>query len=207
MDRRALVLAGGLLGCDSLAGKDYVGEPLFTLTGTFATTQTAPDQPVGGLALMWQDPAGAGGPGVAATAVPVAISFPSSFRVDVPTPPPDAAKFAFADSSVQLAEAYVYVVVDPSAPNLQPAGADRTHVLVYASADVAAGTLAADYLGGPISAGYHLRRFTVATPGAAQQQMIARCTGVPAACTARRGYQLAPIDDADPLRIAVSPPS
>ena len=204
---RRLALAVCLLGCDSLAGKDYVGEPLFTLTGSFTATSTAPDENVGGLALMWQDPIGAGGPGVAATAVPVAIAFPSTFKVDVPSPPPDAVKFSFADGDVQLAEAYVYVVVDPKAPRLVPAGADRAHVLIYASADVAPGTLAADYLGGPVSAGYHLRAFTTATtPGAAQQQMIARCVGLAAACQTRRAYQLAPVADDAPLRIAVTPP-
>jgi len=39
-------------------------------------------------------------------------------------------------------------------------GADRTHALIYTSADVAAGTLAAMYLGGPVTAGFHLRRYT-----------------------------------------------
>jgi hypothetical protein len=90
-----------------------------------------------------------------------------------------------------------------------PRGADRVHALVYVGADVAPGTLAADYLGGPLTAGYHLCRFAPGTPGTAQAQMIERCVGggAPrAACTIRRGYQLAPIADDDPLRIAVTPP-
>jgi hypothetical protein len=198
-----------LAGCDSLASSEYVGDPLFTLTGTFSATSTAPQDPVGGLALMWQDTTGAGGPGARATTVPVSIAFPSAFRVDVPVPPPDVAKFSFADSDVTIAEAYVFVVVDPSQTPLVAAGNDRGHALVYASADVAAGTLAADYLGGPITAGYHLRHFAAGTPGMAQSQMIARCQAsgaTPTACTVRRSYQLAPVGDDDGLHIAVTPP-
>lgn len=204
------VAAFAAAACDSLANSDYVGQPLFTLTGTFDATSTAPASPVGGVALLWQDPVGAGGPGVAASAVPVAISFPATFRVDVPEPPPVVARFTFADSDVAIAEAYVYVVADTLATPLAPAGSDRVHVLVYATGDVAAGTLAADYLGGPIRAGYHLRRFApVATPATAQAAMIARCVASGAAttaCATRRAYQLGAIADDDPLRIAVTPP-
>lgn len=206
--RRPLLVACLLAGCDPLAGNDYVGEPMFTLVGSFAST--GPADSVGGLALMWQDPGGDGGPGVAATTVPVALELPATFRVAVPLPPPDAARFAFDDADVELAEAYVFVVEDPAAPRLVPRGLDRTHVVVYATADVADGTQAADYLGGPIAAGYHLRRFVPAlTPGPAQRAMIERCVagGPPrASCEVRRGYQLAAIPDDEPLRIAVSPP-
>lgn len=208
---RVLWLAGCLLmACDPLAGRDYVGEPLFTLVGTFDATASAPDDPLAGIALMWQDPAGAGGPGIAVTDVPVAIAFPATFRVEIPLPPPDAARFTLADGEPALAEAYVYVVSDTSSPVPAARGLDRAHVLIYASAAVAAGTLAADYLGGPVAAGYHLRRFVPATaPGAAQRAMIDRCAASGAertACEVRRAYQLAPAGDADPLRITVAAP-
>ena len=207
---RHVVLACLLCGCDSLAGSNYVGQPLFTLTGTFAARASAPEDSLGGVALLWQDSTTADGPGVAATTVPVAIQFPATFRVDVPAPPPQAARFAFADTGIELAEAYVYVVADVKATPLVPRGSDRVHVLVWAGADVAAGTAAADYLGGPVAAGYHLRRFAPATlPGAAQSALIEQCvTGGAArsACTARRSYQLGAIADDDPLRIAVTPP-
>jgi hypothetical protein len=211
--RRLLWIGIALVtACDPLASRDYVGQPLFTLRGSFASSApaSAPDGPVGGIALMWQDSVGAGGPGIAATVVPVAISFPDTFEVDVPNLPPDAARFTFPDHAITLAEAYVYVVQDPAALPLVPVGTDRVHVLVYASADVAAGTMAADYFGGPIDAGYHLRRFdAVTTPAAAQAALIDRCVASGAtvpACGARRSYQLGPIADDDPLAIAVSPP-
>ena len=201
---RPAVLVCLLAGCDPLATSDYVGEPMFTLRGTFVAPGEVPD--VGGLALMWQDSGGAGGPGVAVTAVPVEIELPSRFRVAIPLPPPDHVRFAFDE--VELAEAYVFVVDDPEALRPTPHGLDRTHALVWASRDVAAGTQAADYFGGPISAGYHLRRYTTAARGTAQQTMIERCVAsgaTAAACGMRRGYQLAAADDSEPLRIWVSP--
>jgi hypothetical protein len=206
--RASIVIVLILAGCDPLASSDYVGQPVFTLAGTFDTRSTMPDSG-GGIALMWQDASGPGGPGVAATAVPVTLEAPASFHVSVPVPPPDAARFSFADGP-QLAEAYVFFVADPSASRLVPLGSDRAHALIFAAADVAAGTSAADYLGGPVSAGYHLRQFApVATPGTAQATMIDRCVSsgaAPDACQIRRAYALSPIGDDDPLRIVVSSP-
>ncbi|MDQ3338411.1 MAG: hypothetical protein M4D80_24865 [Myxococcota bacterium] len=202
---RPVLLVCLLTGCDPLADSGYVGEPMFTLTGTFVAPGKTPD--VGGLALMWQDSGGAGGPGIVMTTVPVEVEFPSTFRVSVPLPPPAIVRFAF-DDGVELAEAYVFVVDDPDAARPTPHGLDRAHALVYASEDVAAGTQAADYLGGPVSAGYHLRRYTTAEPGAAQRTMIDRCVAsgaVKTACGARRAYQLAEAADNEPLRIVVTP--
>ena len=204
-----MVLAAVLLvaGCDPLADSDYVGQPLFTLTGSFAESANAPAGPVAGVALFWQDAHGAGGPGIAATAVPVSVAFPAAFSVAVPAPPPEAARWSFGDG-VSIAEAYVYMVGDVHAPRATPLGSDRTHVLVWASADVGPGTPAADYLGGPMAAGYHLRRFqAAATVGAAQARLIDACTAHGdrrAACETRRAYQLQPITDQDHLRIEVA---
>jgi len=197
-----------LAGCDPLADTRYVGEPMFTLTGTIVSPAKG-SEPVGGLALVWQDTGGAGGPGISTMVVPVELEFPSTFRISVPLPGPDAAKFAFDDSTVELAEAYMFAVADPRAARVVPRGMDRTHALVWASGDVAEGTQAAAYLGGPVSAGYHLRRFaTVTEPSSPQQLMISRCVESGAtqpACAARRGYQLGAADDDEQLRIVVTP--
>ena len=199
--RRALWIVL-LAGCDSLADSGYVGEPMFTLTGTLNASDDS-----AGIALMWQDPTGAGGPGVAATTVPVELAFPSTFSVSIPLPPPDVARFVF-DDDTELAEAYVFAVADPDAVRPSPRGLDRTHVLVFASRDVEAGTLAADYLGGPVSAGYHLRAFVPGDPTPAQTQMIERCAADATrdACAVRRHYTLGPIGDETHLRIVVAAP-
>jgi hypothetical protein len=199
------LLCVALVGCDGLATNDYVGESLFTLEGTFATTTNAPEDPLGGVALLWQDPAGPDGPGVASTTVPVAIQFPASFEVDIPVPPPAAARFSF-EPGIDIAEAYVFVVANTGSDHVTPLGGERTHAVVWASADVPTGSLAADYLGGPVSAGYHLRTFVpIATVGAAQAQMIERCAGDKRACEVRRAYQLSVSGDHDRLSVAVSP--
>lgn len=210
MRRLVLVaLASALGGCDSFAGRDYVGEPLITLAGTFATTSTPIGQ-VGGVALLWQDAEGAGGPGKSAMSVPVSIDFPAAFHVAVPAPPPADVMFGFADGP-QLAECYVFVVADAgSAHPTHILGADRTHALIWADADVAAGTRAAEYLGGPVDAGFHLRRYVATeTPSPAQAELIARCVarGDPReGCEGRRRYQLAAASDQEPLRIVLSAP-
>ena len=140
--------------------------------------------------------------------VPVSIEFPAAFAVEVPAPPPDAVMFAFADN-LPLAECYVYVVGDGDA--LRLLGADRTHALVYATYDVADGTAAAAYLGGPMSAGFHLRRFAATSePSPQQATLIDRCTaggGSHDACLARHLYQLSqPVTEDEPLRIVLYPP-
>ncbi len=198
---RSLVLLA-VAACDPLAGTDYVGEPLFTLGGTLS----APDDQVGGVALVWQDPRGAGGPGVATTAVPVALEFPAAFHVSIPTPPPAAARFTL--DGVELAEAYVYAVVDPSAARPAPRGLARGHVLIFASSDVPPGSAAAAYLGGPVAAGYHLRAFAPTPTPRAQQPLIERCIVAGwsrRACEVRRAYDLEPASDDDALSIEVMP--
>ena len=190
------VVAGlaGSAGCDSLAGSDYVGEPLFSLSGSFALPAGgARATPVGGVALLWQDAAGAGGPGVAATALPVATAPPATFHVDRPR---DAARgrAVLARRRVELAEAYVFVVADPAAARVMPRGLDRTHVLIYANSDVAGGLTRRRL---PRRAG-RARAITCArsrrsaAPGTAQQQLIARCIGRRGARTGvrRRGARI-----------------
>ena len=204
------VLAGlppALAGCDPLADSDYVGEPMFTLKGTLvATSKDAPS--ASGVALAWQDPAAAGGPGIATSVVPVQTELPATVTIHVPLPPPDAARFAFDDTDVELAEAFVLLVDDVAVTRPVPRGIVRDRVVVFATHDVADGTQAADYLGGPVGAGYHLRRLVQGTPGPSQQIMIDRCIAAgasDAACQARRGYQLAPAADDDLVHMVVAP--
>jgi hypothetical protein len=192
------------LGCDSLADNTYVGEPIITLEGSFSEI-SRPIRVDGILALLWQDATGAGGPGAEVTVIPLEISSLGTFAAAVPIPAPNDVMFRFDDAGPALGEAYVHVVTGvPIRGPGDDLGFDPVHVLVFAEHDVTAGD-AAGYLGGAVTAGYHLRRFTVTTtPGPAQRQLIERCaasTGSRVACEARRGYQLDPEDDTAPLRI------
>ena len=189
-----------LAACDSLARGDYVGEPLYTLEGTLS----APDDRVGGVALLWQDPRGADGPGIETTAVPVALAFPAAFKVSIPSPPPANVRFELG--GIELAEAYIYAVADPAAERPEPRGLARTHVVVFAASDVPEGSAAAAYLGGPISAGYHLRAYAPATAPRAQTILIDRCVAAGwqrRACEVRRAYELSPSADDAALVIQV----
>jgi len=206
MARAQLLLPVVLAACDSLAGQAYVGEPLITLAGTFAPSAGTPSD-VGAIALLWQDAEGASGPGKAMVAVPVSIEFPAAFAVEVPSPPPPDVMFAF-DDGIALAECYVYVIAD--ADTLRLLGADRTHALVFATDDIPATSSAAAYLGGPVAAGYTLRRYAeTERPSLQQAALIDRCTArgeSVAACTARHRYQLSPaLSEDEPLRIVLYP--
>jgi len=198
----AIAIVAG--GCDPLVDGSYTGRPLFTLDGTLSEA-TRPHEVDAKLALLWQDPETAGGPGIVAQAIPYALAAPNSFSADVPAKPPNAAWFAFDDGGPRLGEAYVHLVTHvPVTTSDFDLGLDQLHVLVYAADDVVGGS-ASEYLGGDVTAGYHLRLFTATTtPGPAQRELIDRCianTGDPIACERRRAYRLDPVDDATPLRI------
>jgi hypothetical protein len=203
---RAVLLAVATSACDPLVDAAYTGEPLFTLKGTLSEAMRPHDTDAQ-IALLWQDPRTAGGPGVDAAVIPFELDALGSFTAEVPAQPPAAAWFAFDDGGPRLGEAYLHVVTHvPLATSEFDLGSDLTHVLVYADRDVAGGS-ASEYLGGDVVAGYHLRSFTVTTePTAAQRELIARCvanTGDPVACEARRAYRLDPVDDATALRIVL----
>jgi hypothetical protein len=202
--RWAVLLIVLVSGCEPLVDATYTGRPLFQLSGTLSAA-TRPYQVDARLALLWQDARTAGGPGVATVAIPCEFGALGAVSAEVPAQPPDAAWFAFDDGGPRLGEAYIHVVTHvPITTSDVDLGLDPMHALIYAEADVAGGA-AADYLGGDVTAGYHLRRFSLtATPGAAQRQLIERCvasTGDRVSCEARRGYRLDPVDDATPLHI------
>jgi len=202
----AALLAVATCACDPLVDDTYTGQSLFTLEGTLAEAMRPHDADPE-LALLWQDPETAGGPGVEAAALPFALDALGSFTAQIPIAPPAGAWFGFDDGGPRLGEAYLHVVSHvPVTTTEFDLGLDPVHVVVYADRDVAGGA-ASDYLGGDVTAGYHLRRFAVtAEPGAAQRELIARCvatTGDQDACAARRAYRLEPIGDATALRIVL----
>lgn len=202
--RCAILLAVATSGCDPLVDASYVGTPLFRMAGTLAEPMR-PHEVDAELAILWQDPRTAGGPGVEQAAIPFELDALGSFTAEIPAKPPDAAWFAFNDGGPRLGEAYLHVVTHvPVTTSEVDLGSDPTHALVYADRDVAGGA-ASEYLGGDVAAGYHLRQFTITTElTAAQQALIARCianTGESTACTARRGYRLDAVDDTTALRL------
>ena len=185
--------------CDAYTDASYAGEPLLAVNGMFVSVQGTSLR--GDMALLWQTTSyvGVGSP----TRVPYSIEFPASFTIELIEPPPSAVVMQFdAAGEPEFAEGYVFVV--PAAGDPGPAqtlGTDYEHAIVYAGSDVAAGTLAADYLGAPMSAGYHLMSWIAGDPKPTQKMLIDRCIAEAAAagiadstarCTALRRYSLEP---------------
>jgi len=204
--KRAALLAVVTSACDPLVDDTYTGRSLFTLEGTLAEAMRPHDADPA-LALLWQDPGTAAGPGVEAAEIPFTLDALGSFTAQIPAKPPAGAWFAFDDGGPRLGEAYLHVVTQvPITTADVDLGLDPVHVIVYADGDVVGGA-ASDYLGGDVTAGYHLRRFmATAQPGAGQRELIARCvanTGDHDACAVRRAYRLDPIGDTAALRIVL----
>lgn len=202
--RCAVLLAVATSACDPLVDATYTGTPLFRMAGTLAEAMR-PHEVDAELALLWQDPRTAGGPGVEQAALPFELDALGSFTAEVPAKPPDLAWFAFDDGGPRLGEAYLHVVSHVPVTTAEfDFGSDPTHALIYADRDVVGGA-ASEYLGGDVTAGYHLRQFTITTElTAAQNELITRCvanTGDRIACAARRGYRLDAVDDDVPLRL------
>ncbi len=132
------IVVAGLLGCDSLASSDYVGQPLFTLTGTFVAASSSPQGSVGGLALLWQDPASSAGRTGVSPRPPCRCRsrFHRQFSViDVHAPPPLTPRGSRSRTPTLAIAGGVRVRRrDPTHPrrSCEPCGAsDRGHALVY----------------------------------------------------------------------------
>jgi hypothetical protein len=172
-----------VLACDAQVDADYAGEPLVRLHGTaigFAPTDVAD-----GAAVRWTTQRGSDLTAGPMTALPMEAAPPSGLSVLVLGAPPPDAYFAFDAPSPQIAEGALFLTHDGAL-----VGITIDAVLVYVDGEVAAGSLAADYLGGTPAAGFHLY-YVQATEdlGAAQAYLAMRCGGGDA-CRDPRRYRL-----------------
>jgi hypothetical protein len=185
---RARLLAAALLpaiaACDAQVTAGYPGEPLVTLAGRVDSEGTLPPLEA---AMLWER----GPPPFSydqelATRAPVEAGFPSTFRISLYQPPPDAAKRALAPGEVVYARAQAAAVplgtTDTQVASLPATptaayGIDAEHWVVYLAADVPAGSITEWWLGQPLPAGYHLLRITPVNPacltGAAYDACVA----------------------------------
>lgn len=184
-----------LLACDAQVDGDYAGEPLVRLHGT--AIGFAPADVADGAAVHWNPQRGPDLSAGPTTALPMEAVPPSGLSVLVLGEPPPDAYFAFDAPSPRIAEGTLLLTHDDAR-----VGNTIDTVLVYVDGAVAAGSLAADYLGGTPAAGFHLY-YVQATvePGAAQAYLATRCGGG-AACSDPRRYrlELAPADLATSLQ-------
>jgi hypothetical protein len=184
-----------LLACDAQVDADYAGEPLVRLHGT--AIGFAPADVADGAAVRWNPQRGSDLSAGPTVALPMEAAPPSGLSVLVLGEPPPDAYFAFDAPSPRLAEGALLLTQDGA-----PVGTTIDTVLVYVDGAVAAGSLAADYLGGTPAAGFHLYYvLATAEPGAAQAYLAMRCGGGDA-CRDPRRYrlELAPDDLATSLQ-------
>ncbi|WP_437874833.1 hypothetical protein [Sorangium sp. So ce513] len=157
-----------LLACDAQVDPEYRGEPLATIQGAIV------------------DEGGAGA-GALYTAIlnynfviddfsridsaPVIGSFPAEFRIDLNVPPPAEALNDFTlggarPSESRFSTGYIAVLHEGTDPNVDPgalAGIAEEHMLVYVETDVQPGTESERFLGGALTAGYHLMKWAPMT--------------------------------------------
>jgi len=172
-----------LLACDAQVDADYAGEPLVRLHGT--AIGFAPADVADGAAVRWNPQRGSDLTSGPRTALPMEAAPPSGLSVLVLGEPPPDAYFAFDAPEPRIAEGALLLTRDGA-----PVGNTIDTVLVYVDGLVAAGSLAADYLGGTPAAGFHLYYLQATEDlGAAQDYLAMRCGGGDA-CRDPRRYRL-----------------
>jgi hypothetical protein len=183
---RQLLLALAVVpcACDSQADSSYLGEPLITLPGYVASAGAAPLE----AAMLWQrGPPPTANDQELATRAPVSTGFPASFTLHLYQPPPSAARRSLAPGEVTYARANAGAVpygISAGAVgglgNATPAangayGIDPNHWVVYLAADVLPRSLTEWWLGGALTAGFHLMRVTAVNPQCISPQQLEAC--------------------------------
>jgi hypothetical protein len=94
--------------------------------------------------------------------VPVEGAFPSSFTLDLFTPPPSYNQIHWLGSPTPMAQAYVAVVqVDDNGQPVAMLGMAHSTMVIYVPQAVAADSIIGQFYG-PLTAGYHLIQSTFA---------------------------------------------
>jgi hypothetical protein len=183
-------LAAALLivaACDAQVDGRYAGDAYVRLRGVAVAFDA--DVVIDGAMARWTSQSGAQLDAGPTTPLPLEWSPPALTLPLVSLPPADA-MFGFAGEPARIAEATLFLTHGDKV-----VGEAIDIALVYLDGDVAAGSMAANYLGGAEASGFHLsdvRPTANLTP--AQADLAVRC-GDPAVCTQPRLYRLVPIRD------------
>lgn len=215
----------GAWGCDSQVAPDYPGAPLVSLHGQVTSTSTVP-LPQLEVGLLWQrGPPPSTNDEQLATKAVVQGEFPAQFVLQLYHPAPEAARqplrmgevrFARANAAV-LPVGVAQVTVAFSDVSRIAYALDALHWFLYLEQDVPKGSLTEWWLGGALSAGYHLVNVLATDPVCQQQAQVASCVaglvqrGVPDVpsgageatgyCTATYRLQPASFDEGITLQI------
>jgi hypothetical protein len=161
---RQRLLAGAivllLVGCDRQAGTGYAGEPLARIGGSIASSLAEVPQglvPV----VSWE------GLSIDVVEPALTLEFPARFHIDIRQPPDPNVLYDFTwlgappgESRVGFAiiAAMPFEVVEEDLPpdGAAPFGVAERHMVIYAEDDVTAGSVGAGFVGGEVSAGFHV---------------------------------------------------
>lgn len=150
--------------CSAQKGSDYAGKPAAQVRGTIVTQGTPPPNDAI-VQLVWNNFAKSGDTLESAN-VPARGDFPANFTIDIFSPPSsdqlnDFSRKGMLPNESRVGVATIYAVapgitkVDGKTPIL---GVVEDFVVVYLEQDAIPGTIAATFVGGPLSAGFHLMK-------------------------------------------------
>lgn len=176
-----------LIACTPQADSGYLGEPLLSVRGQVVSSGDLPSLEA---AMLWQrgDPPSSSDQELA-TRAPVQAGFPATFTVRLYQPPPAAAQrtlgpgepvWARANAAAVPAgtpDAVVAVLGGAAAanPGATQYGIDPDHWVLWLARDVAAGSLTEWWMGGALTAGFHLVDVAVVNPACVTADQLAAC--------------------------------
>ena len=176
-----------LAACDAQVDGSFGGDPYVRLRGVAVAFDA--DVTIDGAMVRWTLQSGAQLDAGPTTPLPLEWA-PPALVVPVVSLPPDGAMFGFAGEPARIAEGTLFVTHGD-----RIVGEALDVALVYSDGDVAAGGLAANYLGGAVAPGFHLRDVRpTANLTPAQADLALRC-GDTEACEQPRLYRLVPVED------------
>jgi hypothetical protein len=176
-----------LAACDPQVDGTYAGDAFVRVRGT--TVGFPSDTTIDGAAVRWTAQGGADLESGPTTELPLE-SAPPAVVVPVVSLPPDDASFGFAGEPARIAEGSLFLT-----DRGNTVGRAIDYALVYIDGDVAAGSLAADYLGDVLAPGFHLCEVRPTASLTPAQAYFARQCGSTSACTQPRLYRLVPLAD------------
>lgn len=196
-----------MFACSAQKGQDYAGESLAAVRGN-VNTASAPAPAHAKVIMVWNNFA-KNGDTSASIAVTATGTFPANFTMDIVSVPPveqrnDFTRGGTLPDETRVGVAAIYAV-DPAVTAVddetQVLGLVEDYVVVYAEHDVSPGTFAATFLGGTLSAGFHLMKVDHVAKGSATEE--ACYASAPAGLTERQQYAMChPVDKFDKLHEA-----
>ncbi|WP_437567165.1 hypothetical protein [Sorangium sp. So ce542] len=181
-----------LLACDAQVDPEYRGEPLATIQGAIVDEGGSTGGHLRTAILNYNFLVNDFGH---TDIAPVVGSFPAEFRIDLNVPPPaevlnDFTRGGARPSESRFSTGYIAVLKEGLDPNVDPAsiaGLAEEYMLVYVETDVQPGTQSERFLGGALSAGYHLMKWAPMTEAELQAYDACKATPDPRSCGVAEG--------------------